>query len=135
MLVRVKWELVDADETLWDMRRCLYSYVDARTAEVLYVGKADRQSVRQRMRGRHKRGIYDFFDENGINDYVVLLGDLHLEEGRRFSSALLADVESLLISELQPRANICCRQSRIARPGLKVRCFGIWPERGTFRDG
>lgn len=135
MLVSVKWEAIAERDWRWDMRRCLYSYVDADTRDVLYVGKAEHQTVRQRMYGRHKQGIYDwFFDEYGIDDFIVLFGDLHMEEGRRFSSALLSDVESLLISELQPPANICCKRSRISRPGLHVKCFGSWRGRKTFRD-
>jgi hypothetical protein len=57
----------------------------------------------------------------------MLVGDRYLEPGRNFSSALLSDVESLLISELQPGANNKSRNSRISRPGLAVYCQGEWP--------
>jgi hypothetical protein len=57
------------------------------------------------------------------------------EEGRRRSSQLLADVESLLIMRLQPACNVACTRSRYMRWGLRVNCSGDWPERRTcFRD-
>ena len=57
----------------------------------------------------------------------MLVGDLYLEPGRNFSSALLSDVESLLISEIQPGVNNKSRNTRISRPGLVVHCQGVWP--------
>jgi hypothetical protein len=58
-----------------------------------------------------------------------------LQEGRRLSSPLLADAESLLIMRLDPFGNIQSRATRIERPGLRVHCEGAWPfKRGRFHD-
>jgi hypothetical protein len=62
-------------------------------------------------------------------------GQLLLQAGRRRSSELLADVESLLIKRLQPLGNIQCTESRISRPGMRVRCSGEWlSKRAGFYD-
>jgi hypothetical protein len=136
MRVTVDWTRLADDDPLWHCCGCLYAYIDCYSDRVLYLGKADFQSVYERTLGRHKREIFDFLDqEYGDTDPGVIQGNLILEEGRRFSSRLLTDVESLLIYRLQPPANIACTRSRIARPGMQIRCRGDWPDRRrNFHD-
>ncbi len=65
----------------------------------------------------------------------MIQGELELEEDRRLSSQLLADVESLLVMRLQPPGNISSTRSRIYRPGMRVKCAGDWPHRrNAFHD-
>lgn len=124
------------EETDFDLCRCLYAYLHPRTDELLYLGKADRQSVRQRMRGRHKDSVYEYLEREWKLEHLrPIIGELMLDESQRFSSALLADVESLLIHRLTPACNVSCIDSRISRPGLTIECRGDWPHRRrTFRD-
>ena len=135
MKISVDWWWAGADD--FDLCRCLYAYLHPRTDELLYLGKADRQSVRQRMNGRHKDGVYEYLQrEYRLTKLRPLIGDLRLDEDQRFSSALLADVESLLINRIAPSCNVSCIRSRIERPGLIVVCRGDWwpLDRRTFRD-
>ena len=57
------------------------------TTGCLYIGKADYQTVRQRMHGDHKADLFDFFwDQYGIDEVRILQGDLVPEDGGRRSS-------------------------------------------------
>jgi hypothetical protein len=137
MLVEVNWTYLEGNRhPLWADNFCLYAYLHPERDWLLYVGKADYSTVRQRLHGDHKADLFDDIQRRyGIDDVRVLHGELHLEEGRRRSSELLADVESLLIMRLQPFGNIQSRRSRITRPGLRVHCVGDWPfKRFRFHD-
>lgn len=135
--VEIPWcELEHDRDPAWQANFCLYAYLHPDRDRLLYVGKADYQTVRQRLHGDHKADLFDFFDRKyGIEQVRVLQGDLVLEEGRRRSSELLGIVESLLIMRLQPPGNIASTRSRAYRPGLRVRCTGDWPfKRAGFHD-
>lgn len=137
MYVKIEWtELAQSRHPLWVDSFCLYAYLHPDRDWLLYVGKADYCTVRERMRGDHKRQLYDdCWDRYGIEEFRVLHGSLLPEEGCRRSSALLSDVESLLIKRLKPFGNIQSRVHRISRPGMRVVCTGAWPlRRDTFRD-
>jgi len=129
MHVKVTWTQLTEHTPHWDYCGCLYAYVDSESGEVLYIGKADYHSVGQRLSGRHKENVFRYFRRYGVRSFDVIHGQLWLEEGRRFSRQLLADVESLLINRLLPPANIACTKSRISRPGMRVTCSGDWPDR------
>ena len=136
MRVDVHWLYAEAGEEAFEFTRVLYAYLHPRSREVLYLGKADYCTVRERTKGRHKEAIFDaMIESEGINVLHPVVGVLSLEEGTRFSSQLLSDVESLLIIELQPPYNRQSIRSRISRPGLAVNCTGSWPSRRrTFQD-
>ncbi len=136
MVVEIEWTPLEYDDPLWHDWLCLYAYTNAVDQQIVYLGKADYQTVGQRLHGTHKRQIYDFCERDlGINELDVLHGELIPEQGRRISSRLLADVESLLIMRLQPPCNVVCTRSRYMRPGLRVKCTGVWPDRRTgFHD-
>lgn len=110
-------------------RRVLYAYLHPLTRKILYIGKADFQSVSERTRGAHKEKLHAHIaGAEGIESVHLIIGLLHIEEDRKFSSALLSDVESLLIVQLQPRFNTQSRATRISRPGLVLNCRGdCWP--------
>jgi hypothetical protein len=137
MEVQLHWtELQRERNRLWSANYCLYGYLHSERDWLLYIGKAGGSTVRQRLSGDHKNRLFrDIRKEYGIEAVRVLVGVLELEPGRRRTSELLADVESLLIMRLQPYGNISVTLSRIARPGLRVHCIGAWPfKRASFRD-
>ena len=73
-----------------------------------------------------KDALFDFLAKAGISSHQVLVGEIAYEG--RLSREMVTDVESLLIAGLRPRGNIAAIGSRIARPGLSVRCIGKdWP--------
>lgn len=136
MQIQIDWTYLSEGHPLWHDSYCLYAYLHGARDWLLYVGKADRSSVRSRMHGSHKRNLYDdIIMEYGVDTLRVMHGELCLPEGSRRSSALLSDVESLLIHRLDPFGNIQSTQSRIMRPGLRVECVGDWPfRRRRFHD-
>jgi hypothetical protein len=136
MIVEIDWTRLNDRDSLWQDRLCLYAYVDGTRDRILYIGKADYQTVRQRLHGVHKDEIFAFCDNRlGVEQLEVLHGQLWPEESHRRSSQLLADVESLLIMRLQPPCNVASTRSRYRRRGLRVKCFGDWPHRRTgFHD-
>src|SRR2546425_9164192 len=132
----IPWIALDDDrDPTWSENFCLYAYLHPDRDWVLYIGKADYQTVRQRLHGDQGRSFRFLRPTHGIEQVRVLQGDLVLEEGRRPSSDLLGLVESLLIMRLQPPGNVAYRASRPYRPGLRVRCTGDWPfKRSAFYD-
>jgi len=136
MLVTVRWRIASGDSDLWDYRRVLYAYFAADDKEILYIGKADRQTVRERRTRSAKKNFWDDLEkERNIYETIARVGEIYLVERRKLSRELLLDVESLLIKRLRPWGNILSRSSRISRPGLRVRCEGDWPlERREFYD-
>jgi len=135
--VEIPWvELDDRWDPSWRASFCLYAYLHPSREKILYIGKADYQTVRQRMHGDHKSVVFQYLaTHQNCDDIRVLQGDLLLEPGRNRSSQLLSHVESLLIMRLQPPANVACTRSRAFRPGLRVRCTGQWPlKRSGFHD-
>ena len=136
--VVVQWSSLTRRDPRWHAGLCLYAYVHPSNKRLLYLGKADLQSVQRRLYGSHKDAVFDeIWDLYALepHELEVLQGELMLEEGRRRSSQLLSDVESLLIIRLKPRCNIASTRSRIYRPGLRVDCVGDWPHRRwRFRD-
>ncbi|MES9901111.1 MAG: hypothetical protein ABW168_00345 [Sedimenticola sp.] len=137
MNVKIDWGYIDGeDDDDLDLRWVLYAYVHPDDEKILYLGKADKCSVRERLKGKHKKDIFDFFqNELGLTSMGLLVGELLIPESKRFSSELLSDIESLLISTLQPCANIQSTRSRIERPGLSLTCVGDWPlDENQFLD-
>jgi hypothetical protein len=135
-IVFLDWSDVgDEDAEGWDQRRCLYSY-RARDGEILYIGKAWGQTVRERWCLSAKPIFWRELErQRRIFHHSVLVGTLALCQGDRLTHALLADVESLLINRLQPWGNIQSRASRIERPGLVVQLRGVpLAGRRKFRD-
>lgn len=137
MDIQVRWSyLTTDDDPRWSEEYCLYTYLHPRRDWLLYIGKADYSTVRRRFHGDHKDQLFrDIRHRYHVSEVRVLHGELVLEPGRRRSSELLSDVESLLIMRLQPFGNIASTQSRITRPGLRVSCRGAWPfKRARFHD-
>lgn len=136
MNIEIEWQYTGVGEESLDFSRVLYAYLHPETSEILYIGKADRCTVRERLFGAHKEAIFDeMIADLGISELHAIIGLLYVPEERRYSSELLADIESLLIINVQPQFNTQSRQLRISRPGLNVRCIGEWPhEQEHFID-
>jgi hypothetical protein len=128
--VEIEWTWLRTEQhPLWSDSYCLYAYAHRDRNWILYIGKADYATVRQRARGRHKDEIYRAIRKRyGLHEDELrfLHGELIIPPGRRRSSELLSDVESLLIKRLHPVANIQCRAHRISRPacGLGAQVAG-----------
>jgi hypothetical protein len=136
MNIEIEWQYTGGGEENLDFSRVLYAYLHPETSEILYIGKADRCTVKERLFGAHKEAIFDeMIADLGISELHAIIGLLYVPEERRYSSELLVDIESLLIINVQPQFNTQSRQSRISRPGLNVRCIGEWPhEQEHFID-
>lgn len=140
MFVDVNWAFLNLDFTdpRWSEDFSVYAYLHPARDRILYIGKCDFSSSRNRLYGRHKERLFrDLDDQYGINSTALrmLHGRLSLPDGFRRTSQLLSDVASLLIRRWQPFGNIQSRTTRIARPGMWVRCHGDWPfRRRQFRD-
>ena len=126
--IKLEWEYAGAGDESLEFSRVLYAYLHPKSNEILYIGKADFSTVRKRLVGAHKMAIFKAIVKGRkLSVLHMIVGWPNLPEGRRLSSELLADIESLLIMEVQPPYNRQSRQSRIARLGLVVQCAGDWP--------
>lgn len=133
--IELEWALVEHQEdSLWRRTRVLYTLHHPETDRLLYLGKAEFQTVRARLNCRSKDSVWDHIEKV----YGIDSADLRVAtfmSNARLTVELLADTESLLIKRLQPCANVQSMQSRIERPGLRVACTGDWPlRRNRFVD-
>ena len=135
MSVKIHWRQLNIEDEGWSMSRCLYAYTTINSDEILYIGKADRASIYERWKAKDKQKLFrDLEKQRQIYQHIVCFGDLELELGRKFSWQLLSDVESLLIDFEQPWGNIQCRNRRISRLNLEVKCVGNWIGSKSYLD-
>lgn len=137
MEVRIRWINIPSFESpLWSLQCVLYAFFAPTNDEALYVGKADFTTVKKRYQCKSKERVRNLIKKKKrLDGWRVYVGEIYLESGRRFSSELLSDIESLLIMNLQPCGNNKARKTRISRPDLLVKCCGAWPlNKKTFRD-
>lgn len=148
MLVSINWTVAPGENVeyprlrnpLWNLSRVLYLYTDIELDEVLYIGKAVNATVKQRWDAPDKMAFWRSLEkERGIHSHITIVGQINLQSSNDFSRVtpqIIADVESLLIHQVNPWGNIQCARSRnISRPGMKVTCSGAWPLRQrTFVD-
>jgi hypothetical protein len=137
--ILIDWQDVNAEDgSRWTWTLALYAIVHPNEGEILYLGKADGTSVGSRWAAadKHDRVWRRIEKELGIFEHSFLVGEFYLASGVRLSGQLVADVESLLIYRLKPRANTQCIDTRnFSRPGLLVDCEGEWPlSQRMFRD-
>ena len=132
--VRIRWCGFHEDDEQWSYTCCLYAYIAPQRREILYIGKCDGCTVRQRW--STKENFWrDLENERRIRSHRIIVGELMLPLNLRLTRQLLSDVESLLICRVKPWGNIQCQNTRIERPGLGVTCTGAWPlSRKTFVD-
>jgi hypothetical protein len=131
----VEWRILQIEDPEWQSRRVLYAYFLRRPIELLYVGKAWGTTVSARLTANDKDAFWsDFEREYGDIEPNVMLGDVMLVPGSRFTRELLADIESLIIQREKPWGNIQSTRSRITRPGMRVLCTGAWKWKREYRD-
>ena len=134
----VNWRALECDShPAWNATRALYAYTTPSGREVLYIGKADRCTVRERWNAADKQSFWRALEcDRRVYNHVVYAGAVGLPSGSRLTCELLSDIESLLIYVLEPWGNIQCSQSRLCRPDMTVQCTGEWPlPQRLFRDG
>jgi hypothetical protein len=128
MFIQIGWVDLAPGSEAWDWTRCVYAYLHPKDEQILYLGKADGSTVRERFAASDKRSMFRFLEEKwDLRRVAVIAGVIALEGGRRLSQELLADIENLLIRRVRPPANVA--RSRISRPGLVLECVGAWPHR------
>ena len=134
--IEVKWRLIGDNNEYWNSSGCLYAYLHPKTYKILYIGKADGTTVKERWSAEDKDELWNCLNKNGIKKHIPIIGFVYLPELRRFSSELLKDIEGLLIYLEQPICNINNKKTRgISRPGMIIKCSGeIWPGKEIYKD-
>ena len=137
MEFNVHWYRVTRRSKKLDWCNVLYAYVDLDSGRILYLGKAGKLRVLDRLNGKDKEDVHRYLADRGFGRWGLIVGNIFLPtETKRFTEKMLLDIESLLIYRLQPPANIKSRSSRgISRPGMRLVCGGDWPlDRAIFVD-
>ena len=108
----------------------MYLFRKKGTREILYIGKACRQSVKQRWLCRSKNRLDKLARKEGVVMRPFVAG---FHTTRRLTPQLINDVERLLIFLLNPRWNgpgkVTCR---LHHRELTVKCSGEWPHPRTI---
>lgn len=141
MLVQVRWNIITTEEDpRWRNNCGLYAYITTDGSEILYIGKVDGCTIRQRWSATDKMIFWRALErERRIFSHFVIVGEIGLMATdavtQRLTRQKLADMESLLIMNVQPWGNVMAKRSRISRPGMCITCAGVWPlKKKTFRD-
>src|SRR5690349_14426481 len=111
------------DDVHCSYNRTLYAYLAPRAAEILYIGKADRCTVRERWREK-KQFWTDLEREHNIKSHRLIVAEWDIPADCRMTRQLLGDSESLLIHQVKPWGNIQAQSSRIQRTRLSVMVLG-----------
>jgi hypothetical protein len=119
------------DELTIQAKRAIYFFRKKGSRAILYIGKADRQTVKKRLACRSKDRLWT----TGGGEKIVLRPFVAgLYTRRRVTPSLIDDVERLLIFFVSPSGNGPGKAScRLHHRDLVVRCYGDWPQpRKTF---
>ena len=145
VIVDLAWRCLDDwDDERWDWNRVVYAHRHPEISEILYIGKADCMTVRERFVAPDRRKLLRRLRAAfSIPDSPLSIGFVYgLQRSTGWETpahecvteGLITDVESLLINQLQPYGNKQCREFRRPRPGLVVRCVGAWSGPNEFWD-
>jgi hypothetical protein len=128
LAVTLHWYAVaDSDDARWRHDLALYAYLARVKAEIYYLGKCDRTTVRGRAAYSAKSGAWDCINQRSKTHCLIVA---EVEVDQRLTRELFGDIESLLIYEIQPCCNVQNTASRgkHSRPGMRVECRGkAWP--------
>jgi hypothetical protein len=128
--VLLYWEL--ANPLSIQAKRGLYLFRRQNGREILYIGRAYRQSIGSRWQCPSKERLARLAKKEKTQVRPLVAG---LHTSRKLTPKLIDDVERILIFLVQPRWNMpgkltCSIQHR----ELVVKCEGAWPHpRSTFR--
>jgi len=125
MNICIKWKKLSTFNQ--NFCKVLYANIDILRDKIVYIGKADFCSVKERLNGKDKKGLYDYLKKNDIPKIRTIVGNIYLESDKKLSRELLIDIESLLVKRINPIGNIQSTKTRISRPGMRVFCEGFWP--------
>jgi hypothetical protein len=121
--VELFWQ--EGDALTIQATKAIYLLRRWRSREILYIGKASRQSVGRRWLCRSKGRLHKLAKKEHVQMCPLVAG---LHTSRRITPQLIDDVERLLIFLLNPRWNgpgkLACR---LHHRELVVRCSGGWP--------
>ena len=133
--IDIRWHAHTRNDPRWDHRNALYAYLSQDGSNLLHIGMAGRETLKERFDCESKEGFVEWATSEGFANIRVLIGQIETD-APRFTLQMLQDVESLLIFRLKPLGNVRNTLSRnITRPGLRVRCLGdAWPTRRNFHD-
>jgi hypothetical protein len=137
-IVILNWSLPyrERDDPRWDYNSALYAYLRPRSAEILYIGKADGRTIWQRLNDPDKNSLWHHLSKHyQVRGLRVIVAEF--ETDMRITRQLVYDIETLLIYSIKPVGNEQATRSRnISRPGLVVLCRGkAWPyPQRKFRD-
>lgn len=124
--VQILWR--EADPALLQINKALYMYRTLRGRTILLIGKAGRETIRQRWTCPSKDRVNRLAKKEGIKHVRPFIGILFTV--LPITHSLVHDVEKLLIFHVQPRWNQTGKQSyTMARPNLTVERRGWWPHR------
>ena len=126
---------MDDDDPGWQYISCLYAYLSPDENQILYVGKSWGKTVKERWNSKDKVPLWTYIEkELGFKEHVLLIGEIYMNEDNELTKELLTDIESLIINIEKPLGNIMCIDTRISRPGLVVKCDGLWPGELEYVD-
>lgn len=136
MKVEIEWTSNEAE--VWRSSGCLYAYLHPRTGEILFIGKAGNSTVKQSFEAPDQCDLFEYFQailRLDSKDLSVIVGEVILEDGRRLTKELLADIQKVLSKRVKPPGNIQDNNNEVSRPGMVVSCTGEWPHnRKLFVD-
>lgn len=123
--------------SLWDKKHCLYAYLVG--SSIGYIGKAVDCTVRQRFGAHGSDGVSNRIRSafNTLN-VDVIVADVSRRDGKAPTPSLIYDIESVLIYERKPIANISQKDSINVDYPISVECGGSsWPTLWTthYHDG
>jgi len=126
MEVDIEWKyIVWKEDKRWKSRRVLYAYLTTDRDEILYIGKAYKNTVKEEYEG-NKAFWKDLKEQRGVSKVLILVGEICCPEGKKITEGLASDVENLLVKRIKPWGNISYKDFGISRIGLRVRCVGGW---------
>jgi hypothetical protein len=127
--IELHWRL--ADKLTLRATHALYLFRKLRGREILYIGKAERQTIGSRWSCQSKKWLERLAKREGIGTKPLITG---FHATRRITPHLIDDVERLLIFLIGPRWNGPGKETcRLYHRHLVVSCSGEWPHpRTTF---
>jgi|CXWL01.1.fsa_nt_gi hypothetical protein len=130
MRVEVRWTWVDDEASGdWNQTHCLYAFTDPESDEILYVNSAIEENLRDRCESSDHDDLWRSLRGIGVENVGVLIGLPRLDGAQRRDPALLRELTTLLINELDPSGNAEDEAGPEVpvRAGLEVACAGEWP--------
>lgn len=119
------WQV--ADNLSLQACQAVYFFRNQRSREILYIGKAYRQTIKARWFCQSKARLERLARKEGITTTSLIAG---FHTARRITPYLVDDIERLLIFMLQPRWNGPGKAScQLHYRDLVVICNGAWPHR------